>query len=141
MAYSGFFHARPGPPQTLLLVEDDPLLAAAVIQYAEEEGYAVDGPYTRSSEAEAAIAAHSPTAALIDYRLADGDRGDAVARLLHRQAIPFALVTASEDHEVKGLCTQYGCQMVRKPVDDRVLDETFDFLMTGPAAHQAMTGD
>ena len=45
----------------ILLVEDDPRVAAMIADMLEEADYAVDGPYGTLADVMASLAAHFPT--------------------------------------------------------------------------------
>lgn len=70
------------PPITVLVVEDDPLIAADLIETLAEAGHGVVGPF-QSVEAAAAAAGQQPfDLALIDINLSNGGSGVELARTL-----------------------------------------------------------
>ncbi|HUD95062.1 hypothetical protein [Sphingobium sp.] len=46
----------------ILLVEDDPAIAAMIADILEDADYAVDGPYSTLADGVAAVADHMPVA-------------------------------------------------------------------------------
>lgn len=70
------------PPITVLVAEDDPLIAADLIETLTEAGHGVVGPF-QSAEAAAAAAGLQPfDLALIDINLSNGGSGVDLARTL-----------------------------------------------------------
>ena len=59
----------------ILLVEDDPAVAAVIAEILEDSDYAVDGPYQTLADGIAAMADNMPSATVLDIRLQDGDIG------------------------------------------------------------------
>ncbi len=77
-------------PKRVLVVEDDPLVAAAITDMLEDAHYEVDGPYGSLSDGVAAVADHMPDAAILDIRLDDHDVA-LLAGDLELYGIPFVL--------------------------------------------------
>lgn len=79
----------------MLIVEDEPLIAAQIKRIAESLGHRVIGIATRASEAVALSQAHQPDIVLCDIQLADGSVGtDAVAEMALAENVPVVFVTA-----------------------------------------------
>ncbi len=79
----------------ILIVEDDAIIAYDLAETVRGMGHTVCGNAATMDEALALAAKHSPTLALMDIRLAEGDNGIEVARELRRQRfLPVIFVTA-----------------------------------------------
>lgn len=83
----------------ILLVEDDPRLAALIVELLEAANYAVDGPYATLAEGAAAVAHRLPGGAVLDVRLADGDAG-LLADDLDSYDIPYLFCSGAGEHPV-----------------------------------------
>ncbi|HVI32354.1 response regulator [Phenylobacterium sp.] len=78
----------------VLVVEDEPMIAASIQWELEDAGYEVLGPATGVSEAEALARKTRPDLAFIDINLAGHDEGVALARdLKARLGVPSIFVT------------------------------------------------
>jgi ActR/RegA family two-component response regulator len=73
---------------TILLVEDDPSVAAAIMDILEEADFAVDGPHRTLSEGAAALADRLPAGAVLDIRLGRQDAG-LIADDLDAYGVPY----------------------------------------------------
>lgn len=73
---------------TILLVEDDPAIAAAIMDILEAAHYAVDGPHRTLGDGAAALAARLPAGAVLDVRLGRQDVG-LIADDLDAYGIPY----------------------------------------------------
>ena len=69
----------------VLIVEDELLIAEEMATICEELGHEVVAVVRGQAGALSAAAAHSPDVAVMDLRLADGDCGVRVARLLQER--------------------------------------------------------
>lgn len=89
----------------ILIVEDDAIIAFDLAETVRGMGHLVCGTAATMDEALALAAEHTPTLALMDIRLAEGDNGIEVARELRRQRfLPVIFVTAFPDElEKRGL--------------------------------------
>lgn len=83
--------------RTILLVEDDPRLAAMMVEMLEDADYRVDGPYATLADGIAAVAAHFPSGAVLDVRLRDGEVG-MLADDLDRYGIPYLFCSGATGH-------------------------------------------
>lgn len=80
---------------TILIVEDDAIIAYDLAETVQGMGHNVCGNAATMDEALTLAARHRPTLALMDIRLADGDNGLEVARELRSQRfLPVIFVTA-----------------------------------------------
>lgn len=70
------------PPLTIMVVEDDPVMAADLVDLLVEAGHGVVGPFSDSAAATTAAGLHAVNLALVDINLkGDGD-GVSLARTL-----------------------------------------------------------
>lgn len=81
----------------ILLVEDDPAVAALISDVLEEADYVVDGPYATLSDGMEALARSMPAAAVLDIRLRRGDI-DLLADDLDLYDIPYLFCSGGFDH-------------------------------------------
>jgi len=81
----------------ILLVEDDPAVAAFICDMLEGADYVVDGPYATLSDGVAALARSMPAAAVLDIRLGRGDV-DLLADDLDLYDIPYLFCAGAFDH-------------------------------------------
>ncbi len=65
------------PPGTVLIAEDEPLVALFLTDIVEEQGFTATGPATTPEEALAVAAETPPDIAIVDANL--GVRGDGIA--------------------------------------------------------------
>lgn len=122
----------------LLLVEDDPIVAAVIQGLLRAQGHAVTHA-AHGLAALAEVASQAFDAALLDLDLPGLD-GLALARLLRTQgfAAPLLAVTARSDGEAEALARAAGFNdFLRKPVTGAVLAQA---LVAALAAHAAAPG-
>ena len=77
---------------SLLIVEDEQLIAAMLAEWLEEMNYEVIGPVKSNEEALALLGHSTPDAAILDILVEDGTSYP-VARELQRRAVPFLFAT------------------------------------------------
>lgn len=75
---------------TVLLIEEDPMVALDLGDCLREAGYRIAGPLTSQADALAWMAWRRPDLAVLDLPLRDGD-GGRVARALRMQGVPFLI--------------------------------------------------
>ncbi|KEQ53449.1 response regulator [Sphingobium chlorophenolicum] len=85
--------------QHILLVENDPTVAALIAGLLEEADYAVDGPHATLADGVAAVAKHMPVGAVLDVRLDGGDVG-LLADDLDLYDIPYIFCSGASDDPV-----------------------------------------
>ncbi|MEI7773013.1 MAG: ATP-binding protein [Chloroflexales bacterium] len=86
------------PTQSIVIVEDEAVIARDLQLLLEDLGYAVPAIAATADEALASIDAAAPDLVLMDIRLADGSDGITVAEaILARWAIPVVFLTAHAD--------------------------------------------
>jgi DNA-binding response OmpR family regulator len=79
---------------TILLVEDEALIAFAMRADLELDGFAVAGPFARSCDAEEWLMAARPDCAVLDIQLSDDDCTAALAEALVRSSVPVIVHSA-----------------------------------------------
>lgn len=85
---------------SILIVEDDQIAAATLVELLKEEGYSIIGPAKTAAEAIALCekSNHWPDIALCDIRLANNENGTELAQLLvQRYACEIIFLTAYAD--------------------------------------------
>ena len=87
-------------PKTLLIVEDQFLLAMVLKDQFEHAGYRVLELAARRQEALALAREVKPDLALVNIGLADGDDGVALARDLHVLGIPVLFISGQPERAV-----------------------------------------
>lgn len=103
--------------ETILVVDDDPSIAALIAEVLTDEGYAVRLAYDASS-ALAAIATQAPALVLADLLL-PGMSGLELLRMVRAQGhadLPIILMTAAADRAAD-LTTQGATACLLKPFD------------------------
>jgi CheY-like chemotaxis protein len=90
---------RVSDARRILVVEDDPLVAALIAELLEGAQYQIDGPYATLGDGMAALAAHFPAGAVVDVSLQDADAG-LLADDLQSYDIPYLFCSGSTAHPV-----------------------------------------
>lgn len=121
----------------ILVVEDDAIIAADLSETVRGMGHLVCGNATTMDEALTLAAEHTPTLALMDIRLAEGDNGVEVARELRRQRfLPVIFVTAFPDELAKrGL--EYLGPVIPKPFTRDQIEQAITRAVFTPAVEEA----
>lgn len=89
------FRARP----TVLIAEDDPLIAVSYEDIVAEAGLSVGGSFASCELAEEWLSVHTPDVAILDVTLQDGNSAELAKKLCGRE-IPFLVVSGySADSE------------------------------------------
>jgi CheY-like chemotaxis protein len=87
----------------VLIIEDEPVIAADLQALVEELGHTVCGLATTRGEARSAAARQAPGLVLADIQLADGSSGiDAVKDILADVAVPVIFITAFPERLLTG---------------------------------------
>ena len=81
-----------GRSLSVLLVEDEPMIALMVSEMLEAEGFMVAGLFQHNVQALAYLRDHRPDVAILDFSLADG-KAEPVARRLNELAAPFCVIS------------------------------------------------
>jgi two-component system, response regulator PdtaR len=93
---------RPREPDSVLIIEDDLLIASQIEATLTEAGFDVVGVATNGEEALELAAAHPPDLAITDLRLAgDGDGVDVALSLFRSHGIRCIFASAYTDDEAQ----------------------------------------
>lgn len=107
-------------PNSVLIVEDEALIALALAELVEDLGYVVLGPAFDGREARAIAALTPPDLALVDLNLLDGGTGQELAAALVREhGTQVAIVSANMPMAAAG-----GLETIAKPYRDAAIAET-----------------
>ncbi len=98
---------------TVLLLEDEALIAVALQDSLEEEGYSVAGPFVACADALAWLASHRPDLAILDTVLKDGPCRE-VALMLTKAQVPL-VVYSGHPGDRNTLPELAGATWVEKP--------------------------
>lgn len=116
--------------KSVLIVEDEFLLAWDLQIVLEKHGWKVLGPVASVRDALALLARELPSVALLDVNL-NNETVTPVARFLQEHGVPFALASAYAKPEQYGGEILAGAPNVGKPTDDRRLLTTLQRLADG----------
>jgi PAS domain S-box-containing protein len=130
----------PLPPDALrgariLVVEDETLVAVELRLALSDAGAEVLGPAASIGEAKRLLAAHRPTAAVLDVNLGD-DRIDPLADLLMAEGVPMVFVTGYGPQTALPERLRH-LRVLQKPLDPATLISTVFELVAAPAAPAA----
>ena len=119
----------------LLVVEDEPLIAALMVDWLSELGYQTIGPASTVSKALDLIKSTPPDGAILDVSLV-GEDSAAVAEELRARAVPFAFASG---HTVNTLAARYpDVPALNKPYDFAAVQKVVTGLL-GPAPNAPRT--
>jgi CheY-like chemotaxis protein len=121
---------------SVLVVEDDAIVALHLELLLKKLGYKVVGHETSGEAAVRAAGKFRPDAILMDIRLHGNMTGvEAAERILERWAIPVIFVTAFENmHVTDPRSRTASCPALIKPVSDELLAQTLRKLLErGPS--------
>lgn len=105
---------------TILLVEDEPLVALMIENLIMSLGHAVAGPYVTLAQAREAIDAEDFTGAILDINLA-GELVFPIADILSRRRAPFVFTTGYGPEHVPPRFSHIPC--LSKPLEAHMLTE------------------
>jgi DNA-binding response OmpR family regulator len=105
----------------VLIVEDDPLVAADYEAMVLDECFVPCGPASDSRQALAMLDSRRPDVALIDLHLADGRTGPWIARQLASKGVK--LIVVSDDRESTMDLADLEFTFAQKPVSTALLRE------------------
>jgi two-component system, response regulator PdtaR len=104
---------------TVLICEDDALLAADLVECIEAAGHQLHGVYRSARDALADLSLPGPDIAIIDLGLADGATGSAIARALHDSGTRVIIVSG-HTNATTDLCS-IPHTYAPKPVSDELV--------------------
>jgi CheY-like chemotaxis protein/transposase-like protein len=120
----------------ILIVEDDAIIAFDLAETVRSMGHVVCGNAATMDEALALAAEHTPTLALMDIRLAEGDNGVEVARELRRRhSLPAIFVTAFPDELAKRGLEHLG-PVIPKPFTREQIEQAITRAVFTPAPQE-----
>jgi len=107
--------AAPSTPskRSVLILEDEPLIAAMIQELVEELGCRVVGPAHGVDRASQLIAHEAIDFAILDI-IIEGVSSYAIAEELKRRQIPFVFTTGYDRGEID---KSFGCPVITKPFD------------------------
>jgi two-component sensor histidine kinase len=106
----------------VMIVEDEALVAMVVTESLTTLGCSVVGPFSRCSDALAAIEADEIDAAILDVNL-DGEMVYPLADMLTERGVPFIFVTGYGAESIEERFTHI--PVIQKPVERHVLQRIF----------------
>ncbi|MDG1051278.1 MAG: response regulator [Planctomycetota bacterium] len=117
------------PPHSVLVVEDNPVLAEAIKFALGTFGWTVVGPFATNDAAMAAVSAETFGTALLDLDLG-GTLSTPTAQLLRERGVPFLFMTGHDASTAipEGFHDQ-NCLV--KPVEPEQLIEALEALISG----------
>lgn len=122
--------SKTGRP-TVLLVEDEYIIAMELKAILEAHGWRVLGPSARVAHALAVLETEHPTVALLDVDIA-GELVTPVAEYLKAARVPFALASAYDRPEMHGGAILAGAPNAGEPATARRLIAALDGAMSVP---------
>jgi two-component sensor histidine kinase/CheY-like chemotaxis protein len=111
------------PPQakaTILLVEDEPLVALMIEKLVVSLGHAVAGPYVTLAQAREAVDGEDFTGAILDINLA-GEQVLPIADILARRRVPFVFTTGYGPETIPPRFSNIPC--LSKPLEAHMLTQ------------------
>lgn len=104
--------------KTVLIVEDEPLIALELKEILSDSGYAVWGPANSVASATALLTESDPDCAVLDVHLG-GETSEAVAQRLQAAGTPFVILSG---YSTEQLPSAYrGAPSLSKPLEPRQL--------------------
>ncbi|MBZ0149149.1 MAG: response regulator [Pseudorhodoplanes sp.] len=127
--------------QTIMVVEDEALVALSLHDFLSELGYSVVGPVGRVAEALRILNQGPVDAAILDVNLA-GEFVYPLAELLRTRNIPFVFATGYSSESID---PRFGdISVLQKPIDRQMLETCFarrvDFKISEPLATEDRSG-
>jgi len=128
-------HTQIGGARTIMVVEDEALVALSLHDFLSELGYSVVGPVGRVTEALRILNQRPVDAAILDVNLA-GEFVYPLAELLRTRNIPFVFATGYSSESID---PRFGdISVLQKPIDRQTLEAHFarrgDFSMSSSLA-------
>jgi PAS domain S-box-containing protein len=131
-------HPQIGAAKTIMVVEDEALVALSLHDFLSELGYSVVGPVGRVTEALRILNQRPVDAAILDVNLA-GEFVYPLAELLRTRNIPFVFATG---YSAESIDPRFGdISVLQKPIDRQTLEACFsrrvEFAIGDPRATEA----
>ena len=123
--------AGEAPSYTVLVVEDEALIALELMETLGSNGFAPFGPARSASEALTLLSRERCDAAILDVTLGH-ETAEPVARALYARRIPFVVVSGYEQSQLASELRV--APFLRKPVDTEALLRELKALLGAPAA-------
>lgn len=113
---------RQQPPTSILIIEDEPVIALDIAHTVGESGHRVTGIATTHREAVELAQADPPGLVLADIQLSDDSSGiDAVKEILEHYRLPVVFITAFPDRLLTGERPEPAF-LITKPFESEALD-------------------
>lgn len=113
---------RQQPPTSVLIIEDEPVIALDIAHTVGESGHRVTGIATTHREAVQLAQADPPGLVLADIQLSDDSSGiDAVREILEHYRLPVVFITAFPDRLLTGERPEPAF-LITKPFEPETLD-------------------
>ncbi|MGR3512044.1 MAG: response regulator [Paracoccaceae bacterium] len=108
--------------RSVLILEDETVVAMDIALSLEEAGFTVQGPFKTASKALASLENEQPAFGVLDLNLGNGETSEAVAARLADANCPFVFLTGYEasSHAVIRRFNHVSC--ISKPVDMDTLE-------------------
>ena len=108
---------------TILVLDDEFMVALALADDLEAQGFAIAGPFCTVEEADAHVRSDRPDAAFLDINLGDGRNSYEFAARLKREGVPFCFLSGYSDLQVD-IPELKGARLMGKPVRPEEAAET-----------------
>ena len=120
---------QPRRSASILIVEDEFVVAMDLAIMLQGAGYTVLGPVASVAQALELLRHWRPEAALLDVVLRNGERVTPVARVLAAMEVPFMLASAQDAEHLAQEEVLTGAINVGKPVDAEALTQQLQALL------------
>ncbi len=119
----------------VLVVEDNAILAMAILDELESAGHTVIGPAWSASEARTLLLANDIEMALIDIDLQDGRTGGDLAKeIKYSHACPVIFTTGQQHMAEAWRDYAFGC--LEKPFDPKIVTTTINAFEQNAEGHK-----
>ena len=104
---------------SILIVEDNVLVAMELEDAVSRLGYRVMGPFHNLADGSAAVQLETPDFALLDFDLGDGLDSIPIAETLSANQVPFAFISGTDPAVIHA--SMPNTPVVGKPMDEAAL--------------------